>query len=123
MLFPEDSERISKHLHLSVDDFEAKYCRHLKMSTALGDLTITYLRHIDGACVFLNDDGLCTIHRDRPIQCQRTPFGFFWDGQRDFDCMKNVDVGNEWSTEADDDDLMNTLFRENVMVKTEASGR
>ena len=37
-------------------------------------------RESDGACVFLNEEGRCSIHDDRPGFCRLFPLGRYYDG-------------------------------------------
>ena len=62
-----DQQRIADHLHLSLEQFRRDYCEpddadDPRLSTPE-----------DRACHFL-EDGRCTIHEVKPVQCGTFPF-------------------------------------------------
>ncbi len=114
ILFPEDINRIAYKLNVPLESFKAKYCYSRKLFTKKKTLTIFFLCHANERCIFLNKSNLCAIYEYRPIQCQKAPFHFFWDGELwfDYDCIKNVKVPKNWSTDDEDFKLIGTLFND-----------
>lgn len=116
ILFPEDIKRIATKLNISLESFKAKYCYSRELITEKKTLTLFFLRHDSGRCNFLNDSNLCTIHESKPIQCNKGPFYFFWMDKQwfDYECMKNVKIPENWSTDDDDFKLIGTLFNDKI---------
>lgn len=112
ILFPEDINRIVTKLNVSLESFRAKYCYSRKVITTKKTLTLFFLGHISGRCIFLNNSNLCNIYEFKPIQCRKGPFYLFWNGKQwfDYECMKNVKVPENWSTDDEDFKLISTLF-------------
>ena len=111
-LFPKDVKRIAAGLAISERSFIESYTFSKLIQTELGKIEVRFLRHVEGSCVFLAKDSTCSIHDFKPEQCQRTPFGFFWDGGRPFECMKDVELPDGWSSESSDEELILTLFEQ-----------
>jgi Fe-S-cluster containining protein len=111
-LFPDDVARISDHLNLTEHAFLDLFCNIVEVETSIKMIPLLFLRHNEGACVFLGPDNLCGIYEQRPIQCARAPFFFFWQGRVDFnhECVKDVVVPEGWSTEDLDLPLLQSLF-------------
>ena len=65
-LTPEDADRIAAHLRLGTDEFRHRYCE-----IEDGDLHLA--GPTDGPCRFVEDGG-CSIHEVKPLQCQAFPF-------------------------------------------------
>lgn len=86
----------------------------MELITKKKTLTLFFLRNVSGRCIFLNKSDLCVVYESRPIQCQKGPFHFFWDGVRwfDYDCIKNVKLPENWSTDNEDFKLIGTLFND-----------
>lgn len=114
ILFPEDLDRISNKLNVSLELFKTEYCTSRKLITEKKTLTLYYLLHVNGRCIFLDHSNLCNIYELRPLQCQKGPFYFLWEGQKSFDyeCMKDVKVPENWSTDDEDFKLIATLFND-----------
>jgi Fe-S-cluster containining protein len=110
ILFPADIIAISKELIISVDIFigEYTYSKYIKIDNM--SVEIFYIKHIDGACIFLSKDLLCGIHEYKPIQCREGPLNFFWDGSFDQDCIKSIVIPENYSTDELDDKLIQTLI-------------
>ena len=79
---PQDIARISAHRGETPEVFEALY-----LEPAVGALVVT----VSAAqpCVFLGDQGQCTIHEVKPIQCASYPF---WP--------ELLESGEAWTQEA-----------------------
>ena len=82
---PTETKKAAKLLDLSIADFKAHYVEEEEVTVAMsldpeqipeGETGWTVLRHKeeDGSCIFLNDEGLCSIYETRPIQCSTYPF-------------------------------------------------
>lgn len=82
---PTETKKAAKLLGLSIADFKAQYVEEEEVTVAMsidpekipeGETGWTVLRHKqeDGSCIFLNDEGLCSIYEARPIQCSTYPF-------------------------------------------------
>ncbi len=111
ILFPEDINRIATKLDVSLESFKAKYCYSRELITEKKTLTLFFLRHVSGRCIFLNNSNLCNIYDFKPIQCQKGPFYFFWNEQLfNYECMKNIKIPEKWSTDEEDFKLISTLF-------------
>jgi Fe-S-cluster containining protein len=63
-----ESERIRTHLQLSVSWFRRRYLNRLD------DGTLVLASTPDERCIFLAQDGKCTIYTVRPVQCRTYPF-------------------------------------------------
>jgi Fe-S-cluster containining protein len=116
ILFPKDIKRIANKLNIPLQSFKTKYCYSRELITEKKTLTLFFLRHISGRCIFLNDFNLCIIYDFKPIQCTKGPFYFFWkEGECfNFECMKNVKVPENWSTYDDDFELIAALFNDQI---------
>lgn len=101
VVFPYEVDDLANDLKIEADVFVTKYCNAISIEINDKPQELYMLRHIDGRCVFL-DGNDCTIHHAKPIQCKNGPFGFFWDGDRRFDCMVNVDVPKDWESTKND---------------------
>ena len=64
---PKDLARITKALHLTAEEFIAKYGEY-----RLGKLQIRTGE--DGACIFFKDGQGCTVHAGKPDVCRAWPF-------------------------------------------------
>jgi Fe-S-cluster containining protein len=65
-LAPDDANRIAGYLGLSTDEFRSRCCEFED-----GDLRLA--GPTDGPCRFVEDGG-CSIHEVKPLQCQAFPF-------------------------------------------------
>ncbi|HLH89155.1 MAG TPA: YkgJ family cysteine cluster protein [Xanthobacteraceae bacterium] len=113
ILFPADVARLAKRLQLLPADFVSRYCRReLELENNETGVKLHLLKDNRGDCVFLNDDNLCSVYDIRPVQCERAPFRFFWQGLANFpyDCVKGVSVPAAWSSDADDRQLLDEVF-------------
>lgn len=72
---------------------------------------IFLVKHNEGKCVFLKDK-LCSIHSVKPAQCQRGPFGFFWDGSKRYPCMEGAFSDGWSSSQLDRDFVATSLLKE-----------
>ena len=74
-LAPEESKNIMSHLGYSIDDFRKQYIR-AEVSPDDGNAQESWmcLKRNEGACIFLNPLGQCSIYEVRPIQCRTYPF-------------------------------------------------
>lgn len=63
-----ERERLAARLGLSLGEFNKRYTR----SEDDGSRVLLFR---DRACIFL-EDGLCSVHEDKPVQCRTWPF---WD--------------------------------------------
>lgn len=114
ILFPEDINRIVTKLNLPLESFKAKYCYSRELITKKNTLTLFFLRHVSGRCIFLNNSNLCNIYEFKPVQCQKGPFHFFWNHEQrfDYECIKDVKIPENWSTDEEDFKLIATLFKD-----------
>ena len=112
ILFPEDVNRIVTKLNISLESFKATYCYSEELITKKKALTLFFLRHVSGRCIFLNHSNLCNIYEFKPIQCQKRPFYLFWNPEEclDYKCMKNVKIPEKWSTDDEDFELIRIFF-------------
>lgn len=108
----EDLARIAQSLKISVRDFEHRYCASECVELAEGGPRIVQLAAgADGNCPFLKEDGLCGIHQVKPHQCRATPYNFFFEASAfAYDCMKDVVVPPDWSSDQNDQLFINGLF-------------
>ncbi len=113
ILFPCDFDIIPKKINMRVQDFKKKYCNLTQLETEIKTINIYTLKHTQSECVFL-DDNICKIFDHRPIQCQRAPFRFFWNGVLDYqyECLQKVSIPSEWSSEKYDKELLSSLFNQ-----------
>ena len=81
-LAPEEVERIITHLgyddtdrDASIDHFRKRYVR-AELTPSDGDQSQSWmcLKRKEGACVFLDQGGQCSIYDVRPVQCSTYPF-------------------------------------------------
>ncbi|KAL7529882.1 hypothetical protein ACHAXR_003206 [Thalassiosira sp. AJA248-18] len=80
-LAPEEVDNIVNHLGYnqsnasSINDFRQKYVR-AEVTPADGDQSQSWmcLKRKEGACVFLDPIGKCSIYDVRPVQCSTYPF-------------------------------------------------
>ena len=110
ILFPDDIARLADGLGVSESQVVRDYCRPETKAFEAREITLTFLRDLNGACVFLDQSNKCTIHAFKPEQCKRTPFGFLWDGERSYACMETVFVPEDHATVDDDASLFQSLF-------------
>lgn len=108
-LFPEDSECISSKLQLSMDEFHSKYCNEELIPTDVGMIKIHSIKSKQGICPFLAEN-MCTIHEFKPIQCQKGPFNFFWDGVLRFECMKTAVIPKNWDSRESDLQILKKII-------------
>lgn len=64
---PEEIEAISAKVHVSHEEFIAKFTRPVDGGYSL-------VEKPDGACIFYDEKKGCTVHAARPIQCRLYPF-------------------------------------------------
>jgi Fe-S-cluster containining protein len=112
ILFAQDIARISLRLNMDIASFRHHYVRSDKL--IVGDglwFPIDVVRDNNGHCVFLMDDNQCSIHDFKPIQCVRSPFGFFWDpsGQHQFECVKKANVSIDWTSYKLDKEIIDLI--------------
>ncbi len=101
ILFPQDIVRISSRLNMDEASFRQRYVRSDKLTIGNGLwFPIDVVRDINGRCVFLLDDNRCSIHDFKPVQCLRSPFGFFWDSSihNQFECVRKANVPIDWTS-------------------------
>ena len=113
ILFPRDIAVISSKLNIAAEVFCAKYCDVSHLETEIKPIDLYTLRYKRGECIFLKNN-LCVIYDYRPIQCQRAPFRFFWNGAIDYDyeCFHGVNIPDGWSSENYDKELLSSLFNQ-----------
>lgn len=110
ILFPSDIGRLARELGLGKEKFLSTYCHCKTVETSVGLVSVSFLNSKNGRCVFLDDENLCTVHDFKPEQCARSPFNFFWDGHRDYECMRNIVLPVDWNTEDSDTELVLSLL-------------
>lgn len=112
VLFPRDLEVIPTKMRMDVQEFQEKYCNVTRVKTKIEEINLYTLKYKLSKCIFLNDN-LCEIYDYRPIQCQRAPFSFFWNGFFDYqyECLQGVCVPEGWSSEKYDNELLSSLFQ------------
>jgi len=93
VLLRADRERLAESLGLKLIEFERDSCdRNSELGDALGQ-DVYQLKSILGRCVFLSDQDLCKVHSIKPYQCKYGPENFLQlSMQRDYGCMKGVDL-------------------------------
>src|SRR5262245_41004052 len=111
ILFPGDVSRIAHRLNVKTDDFVARYCVPFDLEQNLTKVQLFRLKDRGGECIFLMGN-ICSIYEDRPTQCERLPFRFFWDGLVDsrYECLKDVSIPDRWSSEPFDRELLSQVF-------------
>lgn len=120
-LAPEEISSILSFLKMDHDrlgEFRRKYIRG-EISPAVEQTSETNktngiqswmcLKRNEGSCVFLNDDGKCSIYDVRPVQCQTYPFwpsvlesGQTWKEESvlpDYIPITNKEMDRHWSAE------------------------
>lgn len=113
IIFPEDAHRISKKMRISLSEFLKEYCYNdpMKIGENSNEIDVYYLNNKkNGDCVFL-ENSLCLIHNYKPKQCVDTPFNFLWTGDLLYECMKNIYVPPEHSTEESDRIVFQSLLK------------
>ncbi|HUI96317.1 MAG TPA: YkgJ family cysteine cluster protein [Xanthobacteraceae bacterium] len=112
ILFPADVTRLAGRLGLRPAEFTSAYCRPLELRENPTDVQLYRLKDRNGDCIFLNVENLCSIYDDRPVQCERAPFRFFWQGIENFpyECVKGIVVPDTWSSDALDRQLLDEVF-------------
>lgn len=84
-LSPSETKGAAALLRLTILQFKQKYVAEEEVTVTMsldseeireGETGWTVLRHKeeDGACVFLDEEGLCSIYEARPLQCSTYPF-------------------------------------------------
>ena len=111
MLFPRDITRLACGLGILESDVLTRYCKPKKLRLPELELSIQILNRCGDRCVFLEESGLCCVNDFKPVQCTRTPFSYFWDGHRRFECMREVALPDDWSSDSLDRDLVEDLVR------------
>lgn len=110
-VFDFEVAEIARTLQLSSETFIDYYLTPYQLLEKPKRVQIYLLKHIEGNCVFLKNN-LCGIHSVKPAQCQRGPFGFFWDGNKRYSCMTG-DISNGWSSsQLDKDFIASNFFKE-----------
>ena len=103
LLSPEDINRGSSALGITPKEFEEKFTESIEFDLTESIDRVHRLKWTsDGACVFLGPDNECKVHLGKPLQCACGPFGFMWDGERYWTCMKDVDISETWSSYEND---------------------
>jgi Fe-S-cluster containining protein len=107
----EDVQRLAAHLHLRPEAVVATHCND--ESFELGDecVEIFSLKSVDGKCLLLNENNLCSVHEAKPAQCRFGPFGLFWTGERHYECMLDVKVPADWTSDCNDASFVNGIRR------------
>lgn len=85
VLDPLDVYRISQHLNMT---FEALLEKVIELNIVDG-VILPNLKMGDDRCVFLNEEGRCSIHEHRPGICRIFPLGRIYD-DRDFSYILQV---------------------------------
>ena len=75
VLLPSDIERISKGLEIVCDVFVTKYCDTSIVQLGSKSIVLYFLKITQGQCCFLSNN-LCSIHSQKPYQCQNAPEHF-----------------------------------------------
>ncbi|MFX0101656.1 MAG: YkgJ family cysteine cluster protein [Candidatus Hodarchaeota archaeon] len=80
-IYAEDILRFMKYFNVELKEFIEKYTKIEKTycgSTEHRSLipVVTIKEKERGACIFLSDEGTCSVHDNHPIQCKLYPF---WD--------------------------------------------
>lgn len=59
---------MAAYLGMAVHEFTAQYTRLTRERTGL-----SLTESEDGACIFLEQDGGCRVHAEKPVQCRTFP--------------------------------------------------
>lgn len=92
-IFPPDISRLIKHLSIDLETFLDEYTKPEMEACGVDESAgmvpyLTLKEHEDGACLFLDEKGLCKIYHARPFQCRGYPF---WNQNvRDEESWNNV---------------------------------
>ena len=71
ILFPGEDQFLAEAMGIPLDEFD-RFTAQVDQFQELG-VTAKRLRYEDGACVFLDEDNLCKIHKFKPYQCRMGP--------------------------------------------------
>lgn len=93
-----DVVRIAAHLDMSIPAFIGQHAERFEFAVGDDMYEAFQLRFGEESCVFLKDDNRCGIHEVKPWQCRFTPYRFFYEGDRDLWCMKDVEVPAGWTS-------------------------
>ena len=76
IIYPSEVTRLANAVDCSERDFLEEYCLRDYISVDKTDYLIYKLKKNSNQCIFLHEN-LCSIYKDRPIQCKRAPYGIF----------------------------------------------
>lgn len=112
MLYPRDVEKLSKYFNITEPEFLRRFTVSKKSNIGENSINFRNIKYKNGICIFLDAENKCTVHEIKPVQCERTPFNYFWRAMQEvkFDCMKNVSVPKEWNTDQLDYELTKELL-------------
>jgi Fe-S-cluster containining protein len=102
VLVRSDVARLARGLGQTIKAVLSKYCTRISVVKSGQRFGLHKLKAIKGECVFLSVDGKCKVHRVKPVQCRRGPWGFFWDGMPRWSCMEGLRGPPERSRRAAD---------------------
>lgn len=71
-------EAIASHISMNVSEFTQKFTKLRLNRTGL-----TLIEKENGECIFLNDQGLCSVNPAKPDQCAGFPNAWNFDGWQD----------------------------------------
>lgn len=110
IIFPSDIKRVSRKLEVPEEDFVRDFTYQEKTKIQELEVVMSYLKDNNGECNFLVDNK-CSIHHVKPAQCENGPFGMFWNGELRFECMKNVEIPDGYSSEETDMKFVSEYFQ------------
>lgn len=111
IVFPKDIERICQYIDVAPEIFLDEYCESKILDTDHGEVLIYFLKVVNDACIFLNDQNLCKIFEYRPYQCVDAPFKFlgYYEFWKHMVCVDEKDFVGVDTSENDAKMLMQLL--------------
>lgn len=77
VVFPSDILRICNNMCISKNEFLTSRCDFKDMIFGNKSIRVYFLKPDDNnECIFLKNN-FCSIYQIRPVQCAKTPYGFF----------------------------------------------
>lgn len=109
LFFPQDVQTLSEYLKIPKEEFVSTYLEVVSSKDeTVRDVAIFTLKNKFSVCPFLNSDNRCGVHDAKPTQCSRGPYGFFFNGETTYDCMKDVPL-TTWSSLQFDRDFVQSV--------------
>jgi len=91
-VFPSDYKRISAFLNISIGDFLRLYTYSVSVKCDENIYKLAHLIDVNGTCIFLHKNNLCSIYEVKPVQCLGWPEKSYLNrGKevREYPCISN----------------------------------